>query len=195
MVKKENQLGIRMKQKKTFSLIFGLLSVFMIVLPFLVTFNEGLTKVIENINGYIWIQGKIVPVEIKMVGVLVSPFGVEYQAHVKGLTINGVYAQMTWNCLGWQSLLLLLITFIFGLRGNYTLLSKIEAIIIGLVGTFLVNLFRLTFIVLLLGFSQPLFARVYHDYLAAFVTIIWLFFFWWFSYKFVLELVQTTPKT
>jgi len=31
------------------------------------------------------------------------------------------------------------------------------------------------------------FRVVYHDYLAAITTVIWLFFFWWFSYSFVLE--------
>lgn len=44
------------------------------------------------------------------------------------------------------------------------------AALIGILGTFLVNLFRLTF---------PTFiAVVYHDHLAAIVTIIWLFVFW-----------------
>jgi len=54
-------------------------------------------------------------------------------------------------------------------------------------GTFFVNLFRLVFVTLLLAYSRPLFAVVYHDYLAAIVTIAWLFLFWWFSYSFVLE--------
>lgn len=176
-----------MREKKTFAIIFALLAIFLAVLPFLVSFNEVLTHLVEKFQLYMWVQERIVPLEVKMVGVLVSPFGVKYMAHPNGMTVNGTYAEMTWNCLGWQSLLLLIITLIFGLRGNYTLASKMETVFIGLLGTFLVNLLRLTLIVLLLAYARPLFAVVYHDYLAAIVTITWLFFFWWFSYSFVLE--------
>lgn len=176
-----------MKQKKTFSFVIALLAVMLAILPFLVAFNEVLTKVVENFRLYMWLQERIVPLEIKMVAVLISPFPVDFVAHSQGMTVNGIYAEMTWNCLGWQSLLLYLATLLVGLKGNYTLFSKIETIIIGLLGTFFVNLFRMTFTVLLLTYSRPLYALVYHDYLAAIVTIIWLIFFWWFSYSFTLE--------
>lgn len=176
-----------MKEKRTFTIIFALLAVLLALLPFLVSFNEALTHLVERVSLYMWVQEKIVPLEVKMVGVLVSPLGLNYVAHQNGLTVNGTYARMTWNCIGWQSLLLLVITLIVGLRGNYTLWSKTETILIGLLGTFLVNLLRLTLIVVILAFSRPLFAVVYHDYLAAIVTILWLFTFWWFSYSYVLE--------
>jgi len=176
-----------MREKRIFGIIFALLAVFLAVLPFLVSFNELLTRLVEKFRLYMWVQEKIVPLEVKMVGVLVSPLGINFLAHQNGMTVNGVYAKMTWNCLGWQSLLLLIITLVVGLRGNYTLISKIEAALIGLLGTFLVNLLRLVLITLLLAYSRPLFAVVYHDYLAAIVTIIWLFGFWYFVYSFVLE--------
>lgn len=176
-----------MKEKRTFAIIFALLAVFLATLPFLVTFNEILTHMVERFRLYMWVQERIVPIEVKMVGVLVAPLGIDYLAHQNGMTVNGIYAGMTWNCIGWQSLLLLLITLIVGLRGNYTLWSRIETILIGLLGTFLVNLARLVLIVIILAYSRPLFAVVYHDYLAAIVTIIWLFAFWWFAYSFVLE--------
>lgn len=176
-----------MKQKRTFAIILALLAVFLAVLPFLVSFNEILTHLVERFQLYMWVQERIVPLEVKMVGVLVTPLGINYLAHQNGMTVNGTYAGMTWNCIGWQSLLLLIITLIVGLRGNYTLWSKIETVLIGLLGTFLVNMARLTLIVIILAYSRPLFAVVYHDYLAAIVTIIWLFAFWWFAYAFVLE--------
>lgn len=175
-----------MKQKQTFIIIFSLLALFLATLPFLVTFNEALTHLVERFDLYMWVQERIVPLEVKMVGVLVGPLGVDYLAHQNGMTVNGLYAGMTWNCLGWQSLFLFLVTLVAGLRGNYTFWSKTETILIGLLGTFLINLLRLVFIVLLLAYSRPLFAVVYHDYLAAIITILWLFAFWWFSYSFVL---------
>jgi len=176
-----------MREKRTFTLIFALLAVLLAILPFLVSFNEILTHLVEKFRLYMWVQERIVPLEVKMVGVLVSPLGIKYLAHPNGMTVNDTYAQMTWNCLGWQSLLLFLISLLAGLRGGYTLISKIEAVLIGLLGTFFVNLFRLVLITILLAYSRPLFAVVYHDYLAAIVTIIWLFGFWWFSYSYVLE--------
>jgi len=176
-----------MRQKQTFIVIFALFAVFLAVLPFLVTFNEALTHLIERIGIYVWIQERIVPLEVRMVGALVKPLGINYLAHSEGMTINGTYARMTWNCIGWQSLLLFFVSAIVGLRGSYTLWSKIEAILIGLLGTVLVNLGRMAAIVVILAVSRPLFAIVFHDYLAAIVTIIWLFAFWWFSYAYVLE--------
>lgn len=176
-----------MKEKRTFAIIFALFAILLAVLPFLVSFNEILTHLVESFRLYMWVQERIVPLEVKMVGVLVKPLGIDYLAHQNGMTVNGTYAGMTWNCIGWQSLLLLLITLVVGLRGNYTFWSKVETVLIGLLGTFLVNLGRLTFIVLLLAYFRPLFAVVYHDYLAAIMTIIWLFGFWWFAYSFILQ--------
>lgn len=176
-----------MKQKRTFAIIFALLAVLLAVLPFLVSFNEVLTHLVESFRLYMWIQKRIVPLEVKMIAVLVKPLGIDFVAHPDGMTVKGLYAGMTWNCIGWQSLLLLIITLIVGLRGNYTFWSKIETILIGLLGTFLVNLLRMVLIVIILAVSRPLFAVVFHDYLAAIATIIWLFVFWYFSYAFVLE--------
>ncbi len=176
-----------MREKRTFMIIFALFAAMLAVLPFLVTFNEALTHLVERIGIYMWVQERVVPLEVKMVGALVRPLGVGYIAHQEGLTVNGIYARVTWNCIGWQSLLLFAISLMVGLRGGYTLWSKIEAILIGLLGTFLVNLGRMAVIVVILSVSRPLFAVVFHDYLAAIVTILWLFAFWWFSYAYILE--------
>jgi len=177
-----------MKQKKTFAIILSLLVVTLAVPPFLVSFNEILTHLVEKFGLYMWVQERIVPLEVKMVAVVIRPLGIDFTAHREGMTVNGVYAKVTWNCIGWQSLLLFLISLPFGLASDhYTRWSRTEAFLIGLFGTFLINLVRMAFIVVLLAISRPLFAVVFHDYLAAVVTIIWLIFFWWFSYSFVLE--------
>ncbi len=177
-----------MRQKKIFNLIFMLLAILLIVLPFLVSFNEALTKVVEKFTLYVWVQERLVPIEVTMVKLLSLPFGINFIAHPNGMTVNGTFLGMTWNCLGWQSLFLLGITLLVGLRSNkYSLISKIKTIIIGLLGTFWINLLRLTLIVLIWAYARPIYFYVYHDYLSAIVTVIWLFVFWWFSYKFVLE--------
>lgn len=177
-----------MSQKKVFKLVLAALAVLLAVLPFVVSFNDLLTRIVERSGWYRWIQEKVVPWEVRMVGVMVKPLRIDFVAYPEGFTANGIYAKLSWNCLGWQSLLLFLITLPVGFRGgNYTFLSKSEDFLIGILGTFLVNLMRITFTVVLLVVSRPLYAIVFHDYLAAIMTIIWLVVFWWFSYAFVLE--------
>jgi len=105
-----------------------------------------------------------------------------------GMLINGVPLKITWNCVGWQSMLLFTLSVIFGLRARiYSKLSVFKTIFIGVFGTVLVNLGRIFIVSLLGAYSPKIFAIVYHDYLAAFLTILWLFIFWWFSYSFLLE--------
>ena len=176
-----------MRQKKVFQIALAALAIMLAVLPFIVSINDLLTRVVENAGWYDWVQVNIVPLEIKLVGVMVSFLGIDFVAYPEGFTANGTYARLSWNCIGWQSLVLFLITLPFGLKsGGYTWFSKLEAISLGLLGTFLVNLLRIAFTVVLLVYFRPLFAVVFHDYLAAIMTVVWLVVFWWFSYSFVL---------
>lgn len=178
-----------MSQKKLFQLIFALLAVSLMLLPFFVSFNNLLTQFVEKNRMYGWVQKRVVPVETRMVGTLVKPFGVDVKIVRKDiLVVNGRRAKVTWNCLGWQSFLLFLITLVFGLRGSrYTLSSKIETAVIGAISLYLINMLRMTLTVLLLAYARSIFKIVFHDYLAALVTIVFLLAFWWFAYRYVLE--------
>jgi exosortase/archaeosortase family protein len=178
-----------MKQKKIFSTIFIIFVFLLISLPFLVSFNEALTKLVEKIQVYTWLQNQVVPYEVGMVRVLLRPIGIDFVPYANGIMVGGTFLEMTWNCLGWQSLFLLGITLLVGLSssGSYTGWSKFETVLIGVLGTFLINLFRLCLIVVIWVYLRPVYFFVYHNYLAAGVTVVWLVFFWWFSYKFVLQ--------
>lgn len=177
-----------MRRSNVFGTLFALVVIFLMVLPFLLTFNEVLTKFVEKFGLYMAIQRFIVPIQVKMVTFLISFIGVKPLAHPNGFTVNGTFLEMTWNCVGWQSLLLLSITLFVGFKnGVYTWTSRLEALVIGLLGTFLVNILRLSLIVVIFAYLRPIYGVVYHDYLAAIVTMVWLFLFWWFSYKYVLE--------
>ena len=177
-------------EKSTFLTLFLIGAVILLMLPLFTTFNEFLTKIVESSALYQPVQEHVVPLFAKMIGIILSPFNISFAAHADGMTINDVYMRITWNCLGWQSLVLLLITFVTGFTGNYTTASKIECIAIGVVGTFLINIFRITFTALLAAYWGRLFAIIFHDYFATFVTLVWLFVFWWFSYAFVLQQKQ-----
>jgi exosortase/archaeosortase family protein len=177
-----------MRQKKVFQITLAALAIMLMILPFVVSINDLLTRGVENMGWYVWIQERIVPWEVKLVGVMVTPLGIDFVAYPEGFTANGQYARLTWNCIGWQSLLLFLVTIPFGFKGGeYTLLSKAEAFLIGILSIFLVNLLRIAITVVLLVVSRPLFALVFHDYLAAIMTVVFLVIYWWFCYAFVLE--------
>ena len=131
---------------------------------------------------------KCVLIEAKMMGVILMPFGYDYAfSPTNSIIVDGISMGITWNCLGWQSFLLLGVTLAVGFRGRYTKLSILEALGIGILGTFWLNIFRMLFTILLAVHVPPLFRIVFHDYLAAGTTVIWLFLFWWFAYAYVLE--------
>ncbi len=175
------------QEKSTFMLIFLSAAILLLMLPFFTTFNELLTRIFEKIHLYMAIQNYVVPYETRLVGAVLKPLGISYLAHFDGMTVNGRYLGLTWNCIGWQSLLLLGITLLTGLVGNFTFWSKVEAVAIGIIGTFLVNIFRMAFTAWLGAFYGEVFALVFHDYFATFVILAWLFVFWWFSYAYVLR--------
>lgn len=189
-----------MRQKNTFKLLFIGLVVMFSILPFITTFNSSLTALFESIGLYRSIQDFLVPFESRLVVVIIRFLGVPAfladggaEQMLRGADFYLLKGKeyypvdLQWNCLGWQSLLLLLISFGVGLQGSYKKLSILECVLIGLIGTFLINIFRMVFITVGLYYVDTIFALLIHDYFAAFVTIVWLFFFWWFSYSYVLE--------
>jgi len=184
-----------MEQKQTFKLLFAGLAIMLALLPFVTTFNTVLTEFINSIGLYKAVQDRLVPWESSLIVVIVRWLGInafllpkeEVGAFVIQKGGEFIPADLQWNCLGWQSLVLLVLSFIAGLQGSFTRLSRLECILIGLLGTFLLNILRMVFITVGIFYINTAFALLIHDYFAALTTIAWLFFFWWFSYAFVLE--------
>jgi len=183
-----------MNQKKVFKDIFIVAAVVLSVLPVIVTFSAALTSLFEKMGWYVWLQEAIVPIESRLVAVLVKFVGITSKVTTNSnfslLLLKGegyIPVKLEWNCLGWQSMILLATTMITGLRGDHTLSSKIETIVTGVVGTFLINLFRMAFIVTLAYYWNNIAAMIIHDYFASFIALSWMVFFWWFSYKYILE--------
>lgn len=174
-------------RKETFKNIFLVLTVILVILPFLTTFSEQLTGLLQKTPVYLFIQEKIVPYEVKVAFLILNAFGIPVGFSGDQISVRGQPMLVTWNCLGWQSILFLLVTMATGLQGQFKTLSKVEAIAIGLLGTFWINILRIVFISILGGYFPSIFAVVFHDYFATLVTALWLFGFWWFSYTFVLE--------
>jgi len=174
--------------KDTIKLVIILFVIVLAILPFATTFNEFLTRVVESTGIYRYIRALFVPyISSILAGVLNLLPGLKIESLPYGVVVNGVDVNVSWNCLGWQGYLLFFASLIFGLKGDFSLSSKIQIITFGFFGTFLVNMIRLVFTAALVGWSPGLFVILFHNYFMTFVSILWLFFFWWFSYKYILE--------
>jgi exosortase/archaeosortase family protein len=183
-----------MEKKKIFKMILLVAVVLLSILPVIVTFSSVLTSLFVRMRWYTVLQESVVPFESRLVAVLIKQLVITGQVTSKEefsmVLLKGSEAipiKLEWNCLGWQSMILLAITLVIGLRGDYTILSKAETLIVGILGTFISNLLRMAFIVSLGYYWNAAAAMIIHDYFASFVALIWMLFFWWFSYRYLLE--------
>jgi len=190
--KRKNKLKKKSRgflQKRNFQIIFVATAIILMVMPFITTFNEVLTRIVEKLHLYKLLENYIVPYISKLIGVVLKPFGLAVIGTYEGLYLPGenLWIEIAWNCIGWQSMILIVITLITGLQGHYSYFSKSQTILIGLLGTFLLNIFRIASVVLVAVYWDYLPAVIYHDYFSNLLIILWLFLFWWFAYAYVLE--------
>ncbi len=170
-----------------FSTIFMVSAFILMLLPFISTFNHFLTRILLEVEAYRFLQEIVVPYQAKVLSSIFTLFNISSRSTDFGLWVGGSFLTIEWNCLGWQSGVLLIATFLTGFQGKFSKMSRFETIIIGMLGTYLVNILRL----LLVGFiafafgSTP--AVVFHDWFSLILVIGWFFAFWWFVYSFVLE--------
>jgi len=76
---------------------------------------------------------------------------------------------------GWQSLILLGLSLIVGLRGPMTVTDRIQVIAVGVLGTVLINIARITVVCLLAALAGYLPAVLFHDYGGTLLLVAWLF--------------------
>jgi exosortase/archaeosortase family protein len=130
-----------------------------------------------------------------MVGVVLGFLKVSVETSPNTLFLTSgakkVAVYISWNCIGWQSLVLFFLTLFTGLQGSYKWGGRVQTIILGILGTFILNIFRITLVALIAFYLGRLPAIIFHDYFSTMMIILWLFFFWWFAYSFVLETKET----
>ena len=178
--------------KDTFVVLFLILVLALMFFPLMATFNDILTRIVINLKGYWFIREVIVPFEVRLTAVILAALGVEVAVTREYVVLSGssqpFIAEIVWNCIGWQSVLFFAITAFIGLQGDkYTNLSKFKAFLIGALGTFWINILRIVAVIFVAYNFGQLTATVVHDYGSLLAVIGWLFFFWWFSFNFVLE--------
>ena len=188
-MKQFNNLTI--PSRDTFVTLFLILVLLLMFFPLMATFNDILTRVVINFRGYWFIREVIVPFEVRLVAVFLAAMGFDVSVTREYVVLGKsapFIAEIVWNCIGWQSILFFGITAYIGLQGDkYTNLSKFKALIIGALGTFWVNILRIVVVVVIAYLFGQNVAIIVHDYASILAVIVWLFFFWWFTYTFVLE--------
>ncbi|HEX9664589.1 MAG TPA: exosortase/archaeosortase family protein [Patescibacteria group bacterium] len=163
----------------------------LLLLPFVATFNEFLTSLAEKVYLFRWIENVIVPFESRWVVGLLSFLGIESIATNSSVFLTepagvGLNVFISWNCIGWQSFILLIFTFLTMLQGVGSGFQKMNVVLFGIIGTFWVNLIRIAAVILLAKFWGLKSAILFHDYAGNLMVIVWLLVFWLISFKYLL---------
>ena len=162
----------------------------LMVLPLVTTFDDLLTAWALRFGADTPLQA-VVPLEARMVVTLLSMIGVHAVAAGTHLVVwdrSGVQHLLliSWNCIGWQSLILLAVSFVSGLRGEQPLEARVQAIVIGVAGTMLLNLLRVAAVAALAATAGQTAAIVFHDYGGTVLVVVWLFAYWAFVQRWIL---------
>jgi exosortase/archaeosortase family protein len=162
----------------------------LMLLPLVTTFDDLLTTWALQLGADNPLQ-TIVPIEARMVVGLLGLAGVHAAASGSHLVVwDGSGAMHTlfisWNCIGWQSLVLLGVSLITGLRGRHPLEARVQVVVIGIAGTMLLNLLRVAAVAGIAATFGVTPAILFHDYGGTVLVISYLFLFWMFAQRWIL---------
>ena len=159
-------------------------------LPLLTTLSEPLTRAVEAAIPVGYLERLLSPLIVAVVARVLEALGISTATSGSYLYLEGwmpLRVHVSWNCVGWQSIGLLAITLAVGLRGPYTLRSRLLAALIGAEGVFLVNILRIILTCLLAYYIGYLQALIFHDYFGTILTLLWLAVFWLYAYDRILR--------
>lgn len=169
----------------------------LLILPFVTTFDELLTSATKQF-GLVHPLLSLAAPEARAVVALLGFLGVRAQAAGGEVYVWDASGQrqallISTTCIGWQSLVLLGLSCLVGLRGAFSREARAQVVLIGVLGTILVNLLRMTAVSLVavdFGFWP---AVLVHDYGGTLMIVAWLFGFWAFVHRWVLP-VQSSEE-
>jgi exosortase/archaeosortase family protein len=166
-------------------------SIALLILPFFTTFGELLTTVAMAAGFDAWLGQWIAPIEGRLVHGALALVGVP-SAYDRSLLYVGtgpgsLALYISWNCVGWQTLLFLLVSLPTGLQGQYTRASRAGVVALGVAGIAVLNVVRITAVALVAYAFGQIPAVIVHDYGSVVATVVFLMAFWAFAYNVVLE--------
>jgi exosortase/archaeosortase family protein len=170
--------------------LLAILCALLMLLPLVTTFDDFLTTWALQLGANNPLQA-IVPIEARMVVGLLGLAGIHAAASGSHLVVwDGAGAMHTlfisWNCIGWQSLVLLGVSFMSGLRGRHSIEARVQVIVIGVAGTMLLNLLRVAAVAGIAATVGVTPAVLFHDYGGTILVVAFLFGFWIFVQRWIL---------
>jgi exosortase/archaeosortase family protein len=170
----------------------------LMLLPLVTTFDDLMTTWALQLGANNPLQS-FVPVEARMVVGLLGLAGVRAAASGSHLVVwDGGGAMHTlfisWNCIGWQSLVLLGVSLITGLRGRHPMEARVQVVVIGVAGTMLLNLLRVAAVAAIAATIGVTPAILFHDYGGTLLVILYLFAFWTFVQRWILGSAASDEK-
>ena len=171
--------------------LLAILCALLMLLPLVTTFDDFLTTWALQFGANNPLQA-IVPIEARMVVGLLGLAGIHAAASGSHLVVWDSAGAMhtlfiSWNCIGWQSLVLLGVTFMSGLRGSHPIEARIQVIVIGVAGTMLLNLLRVAVVAGIAATVGVTPAVLFHDYGGTILVVAFLFGFWIFAQRWILS--------
>jgi exosortase/archaeosortase family protein len=183
---------VRTRERENVNLtLIALACALLMVLPLVTTFNDLLTAWAMQLGANTPLQA-IVPTESRMVVSVLGLAGVRAAASGSHLVVWDGGGSMhtlfiSWNCIGWQSLILFGVSLISGLRGGHSLESRAQVICIGVAGTMLLNLLRVAAVAAIAATIGVTPAVLFHDYGGTVLFVAFLFAFWSFAQRWLLD--------
>jgi exosortase/archaeosortase family protein len=170
--------------------LIALACALLMVMPLVTTFDDFLTSWALQLGADNPLQA-IVPAEARMVVGLLAAVGIRAVASGSHIVVWDQAGAMhmlliSWNCIGWQSLILVGISFVSGLRGRHPLEARVQVVVIGVAGTMLLNLLRVAAVAALAATWGQTPAILFHDYGGTVLVVGWLFAFWLFVQRWIL---------
>jgi exosortase/archaeosortase family protein len=162
-----------------------------LMLPFFTTFNEFLTKVVEKVQLVGILQSVAAPFIVRMIAGILGALKIPTICDGPFIYLTGGWLPLKiylgWNCIGWQSLVVLVFTFLTGLQGPFTWRSKIMVIFLGLEGVFILNVVRILIPTMLAYYWGSIPALLFHDYMGTLFILLWMVLFWYIVFGYVLK--------
>jgi exosortase/archaeosortase family protein len=181
---------MRLRERELNLTLLALACGLLMLLPLVTTFDDLLTTWATQFGANNPLQ-EIVPIEARMVVGLLGLVGIHAAASGSYMVVwDGAGAMhslfISWNCIGWQSLILLGVSLMTGLRGRHPVEARVQVIVIGVAGTMLLNLVRVAAVAAIAAKLGVTPAILFHDYGGTVLVITYLFLFWLFAQRWIL---------
>lgn len=168
--------------------VAGGAAVLMLLTPFIATMDDLLAAIAQRFGLDAAVAFVAIP-EARLVVALLNLVGVAASSTGATITVSGatpVALVIGWNCVGWQGLVLLGLTFAVGLRPQDGVEARVHVVVIGVLGTVILNLARIALVAVLAAYAGYYPAIFVHDWAATITTVGWLAGFWVFAQRWIL---------